>query len=57
MPPDPGVVFGNLLSGCIRDVWVEQDRMAVVEGVMFLILGAASSVATTYLLSMAGIFV
>jgi hypothetical protein len=51
------VVFGNLLSGCIRDVWVEQDRMAVVEGVMFLILGAASSVATTYLLSMAGIFV
>jgi len=54
MPQDPASIFGSLLSRCIRDVYHDQDR-TMAEGVVFLVLGAFSSVVTTYLLSMAGI--
>jgi len=52
---DPSSVFGGLLARCIRDDYLKGDNKLVTEGALFLILGAASSVATTYLLSMAGI--
>lgn len=54
---DPGSTFGGLLAGCISDDYVKEQRRILTEGVLFLILGAASSVATAYLLSLAGIFV
>ncbi|HXY56797.1 MAG TPA: hypothetical protein VEH01_04195 [Nitrososphaerales archaeon] len=54
MSQDPGSTFGGLLAGCIRDDYVKQERKILAEGIIFLILGAASSVATTYLLSLAG---
>ncbi len=57
MPKDPGSIFGGLLAACISDEYVKQDRKMAAEGAFFLILGACSSVATTYLLSLAGIFV
>jgi hypothetical protein len=55
LPPDPGSIFGGLLAGCIRDDYVEDDRKLAAEGVLFLLLGAVSSVVTTYVLSAAGI--
>ncbi|MDG6902417.1 MAG: hypothetical protein JRM80_10740 [Nitrososphaerota archaeon] len=55
MPQDPGTLFGSLLAGCIRDDYLKDDRKVLAEGVVFLILGACSSVATTYLLSLAGV--
>lgn len=55
MPPDPGSIFGGLLAGCIRDDYVKYKDRAAAEGVLFLLLGAVSSVITTYLLSLAGI--
>lgn len=55
MPPDPGSIFGNLLAGCIRDQYIKDDSKLAAEGVLFLLLGAASSVVTTYLLSAVGI--
>ena len=54
---DPGSTFGGLLAGCIRDDYVKDEKRVLTEGVVFLILGAISSVATTYLLSVAGVFV
>lgn len=54
MPKDPGSLFGNLMSVCIRDRYA-QERPVLAEGVLLLILGACSSVATTYLLSLAGL--
>ena len=57
MSQDPGSTFGNLLSGCISDSHERKDRRALLEGVLFLFLGALSSVATTYLLSTVGLFV
>jgi len=54
---DPGSIFGGLFMACIRDDYVKGDRKMIAEGVVLLILGAASSVLTTYLLSLAGIFV
>ena len=54
---DPGSIFGGLFSVCIRDDYVKLDRKLVAEGVICLILGAASSVVTTYILSLAGILV
>ncbi len=57
MSQDPGSIFGGLLAGCIRDVYVKEERRVLAEGVLFLVLGAFSSVATSYLLSVAGIFV
>jgi hypothetical protein len=55
MPRDPGSIFGGLLSRCISDEYHQQERKILAEGVVFLVVGAFSSVATTYLLSMAGI--
>ena len=55
MSQDPGSTFGGLLAGCISDEYPEPEKRAVLEGVAFVLLGAASSVATTYLLSLAGI--
>jgi len=55
LPPDPGSIFGGLLAGCIRDDYVKYKDRAAAEGVLFLLLGAVSSVITTYLLSLAGI--
>ncbi len=57
MVPDPASMFGRLTSACIRDEYVEQDRKSVVEGVAFILLGAFSSILTTYFLSLAGILV
>lgn len=54
---DPGSIFGGLLLGCISDHYADQDPKVLAEGVLFLLLGAFSSVATTYLLSWAGILV
>jgi len=54
---DPGSIFGGLFSVCIRDEYADQDRKMVAEGVLCLILGAVSSVVTTYVLSLAGIVV
>ena len=48
-------MFGGLLARCIRDDYLKEDSKIATEGMLFLVLGAASSVATTYLLSMAGI--
>ena len=55
MSQDPSSVFGGLLARCIRDDYLKEDSKIATEGMLFLVLGAASSVATTYLLSMAGI--
>jgi len=57
MSQDPGSYFGGLLMKCIRDDYLKEDKKVLAEGVVLLILGASSSVATTYLLSLAGIFV
>jgi hypothetical protein len=54
LPQDPGTIFGGLLAGCIRDDYVKEDRKTAAEGVLFLLLGACCSVATTYVLSLAG---
>ncbi len=55
LPPEPGVVFGRLLLGCIRDRYAKDDSKLGPEGVLFLAMGMISSLATTYLLSMAGV--
>jgi hypothetical protein len=57
MPQDPGSTFGGLLAGCIRDDYVKEDRKMLAEGVLFMLLGAVCSVATTYALSLAGLLV
>ncbi len=48
--------FGALMSVCVSDQY-RKERGFVVEAVAFSLLGVASSVVTTYLLSLAGIFV
>ncbi len=57
MPRDPGSRFGALFGVCIRDEYVKEDWSTAVEGAILVILGAVSGVATTYLLSLAGVFV
>jgi hypothetical protein len=57
MSQDPGSTFGNLLGGCISDSYEKKDRRALFESVLFLFLGAISSVVTTYFLSVLGVFV
>ena len=57
MPPDPGTTFGGLLAGCISDHYDEPEKKVLAEGVLFLLLGAVCSVATTYVLSLAGLLV
>jgi hypothetical protein len=55
LPPDPGSIFGSLFARCIRDEYVKDDPKVLAAGVIFLLLGAFCSVATTYFLSTAGI--
>ena len=57
MARDPMSTFGNLMLGCISDEYKPKERAVAIEGVVFLALGVCASVATTYLLSLAGIFV
>ncbi|MDA4124586.1 MAG: hypothetical protein OK438_03945 [Thaumarchaeota archaeon] len=57
MSQDPASIFGGLMLGCIRDRYVGEGRRVLVEGAVSLALGLCASVATTYLLSLAGIFV
>ena len=47
--------FGKLMLGCISDEHMQQENRVVLEGVLFLVLGVCTSIATTYLLSLAGI--
>jgi len=55
MAPEPGSVFGNLLRGCISDLYLPKDRAMALESVLMLVLGVSSSVATAYILSAASI--
>jgi hypothetical protein len=55
LPPDPGSIFGGLLAGCIRDDYLKDDNRFVAESALFLVLGAVSSLVTTYLLSAVGV--
>jgi hypothetical protein len=55
MAKDPMSSFGNLMLGCISDDYIRQERRVVLEGVLFLVLGVCASLATTYLLSLAGV--
>jgi hypothetical protein len=50
-------LFGGLLAACIRDDYVKENGKILAEGVLFVVLGACSSLATTYVLSLAGVFV
>jgi hypothetical protein len=56
MTPDPGAIFGGLLSRCISDRYLPREKMAF-EGVAFVVLGMVSSLVTTYVLSLVGILV
>jgi hypothetical protein len=47
--------FGNLMLRCISDEYARKEIGVVLESVVFLALGVCTSVATTYLLSLAGI--
>ncbi len=42
---------------CISDEYIKEDKKVLAEGVLLFLLGACSSVLTTYLLSLAGVFV
>ena len=57
MPRDPISNFGNLILGCIRDEEVPEKTRVILESVLFLALGLASSATTAYVLSLTGIFV
>jgi hypothetical protein len=54
LPQEPRAIFGSLMSFCIREDSMD-DRRFLAEGALFLILGAVSSVVTTYILSAAGL--
>lgn len=54
MPQDPGSSFGGLLSVCVSDNYLK-DKKVLAEGVLFVVLGVASSFVTTYVLSAAGL--
>jgi len=55
MASDPGSVFGKLTGGCISDEYIHKKMTGAAESFLFLLIGVCSSVATTYLLSAAGI--
>jgi sugar phosphate permease len=57
MPQDPMVIFGNLLRGCISDRYLKADRKSTAEGLLFMVMGMASSILTTYALSAVGLLV
>jgi hypothetical protein len=52
---DPMSSFGNLMLRCISDEYAHKEIGVVLESVVFLALGVCASIATTYLLSLAGI--
>ena len=54
MSQDPASVFGNLVMRCISETYKEKSK-ALTEGVVVAVLGFLSSVATTYLLGLAGV--
>jgi hypothetical protein len=54
MAPDPQSAFGNLLRGCISERYLPKDKGAAAEGALMVTLGLCSSVATAYILSIAG---
>lgn len=57
MAQDPGSIFGSLLGACIRDDYTEHGKRGMAEELLCVVVGACTSVATTYLLSVFGIFV
>ncbi len=57
MSRDPLSLFGPLMLVCISDEYVKNDKGLVRDGVLFAVLGIASSVLTTYLLSVLGLLV
>jgi len=54
LPQDPGSIFGGLLNVCVSDEHIKERRLAT-EGVLCVALGLASSLVTTYVLSVAGL--
>ncbi|HYB76183.1 MAG TPA: hypothetical protein VEC08_04420 [Nitrososphaerales archaeon] len=56
MSKDPSSVFAGISQSCIRDEYVEDEKV-IREGVLMLILGIGSSVMTVYVLSLLGLFV
>ncbi len=56
MPKDPMTLFGGLMQSCIREDETE-DRKVVVESLVFLVAGVASSIVTTYVLASLNILV
>ncbi len=57
MSKDPVATFGLLLQGCISDNHEGAKRRTLVEGALFLLLGAGSAFLTRYLFAIFGIFV
>ncbi len=57
MSQDPMSRFGALYNVCISDEYKRYSRGIPRDELVFAILGVASSVLTTYLLSLVGIFV
>jgi len=55
MPKDPMSSFGDLTAVCISDEYARDEKGTVLESILFLIMGLGASIATTYLLSLAGI--
>lgn len=53
---EPLSMFGALYSVCIRDDYAEEKKL-LAEGVAFIILGAVSSLVTTYVLAYLGVLV
>lgn len=56
MSQEPLSMFGALYNVCIRDEYAK-ERKLLTEGVAFLVLGAASSLLTTYVLAYLGVLV
>ena len=54
LPQDPMSLFGSLLTSCVSDDY-QKERRLMFEGALVMVLGVASSVATAYLLSAAGV--
>ncbi|MDV3276975.1 MAG: hypothetical protein LYZ69_00735 [Nitrososphaerales archaeon] len=57
MTKDPMTTFGSLLRSCIREDDQRKNGRAVLEGATLLLLGMASSVLTSYALSVLGVLV
>ncbi len=53
MTNEPSSIFSGLARGCIRDVYVGDERL-LRDGVILTMLGAACSVLTVYAISLLG---